>query len=267
VRPLPQALQQAQLRRAALTWRADHDALAWTVDTGASLPASLAGGAVAGSALGEGHIAAVTTTRRPALIVSGRRRRACKPGRKRLHAILQEQRSQCQQGSRRARRLQRRKAQVSATRSRQQREILQQAAKTVGDFCQHEGVSRIAVGDVRDIQTGVSLGNTTNQTISQWPHGQFVRYRSEKAARRGLVVEWIDESDSTMTCRVSAHVQASSPRGRRLRCSGCGARLHRDVTGANTICSKAVSGVYGTIQADTVTYRRPIVVVPRHRPT
>ncbi len=156
---------------------------------------------------------------------------------------------------------------MSATLYRQQREILHQAAKKVVDFCQHEGVSRIAVGDVRDIQTGVSLGKTPNQKISQWPHGQFVRYLSEKAARRGLVVEWIDESYSTMTCSVSAHVQASSPRGRRFRCSGCGARLHRDVNGANNICSKAASGVYGKIQADTVKYRRPIVVVPRHRPT
>src|SRR5258708_1048924 len=254
VLPLPQALQHANLRRAELTWRADHYELALTVDTGESVTSSLAGGAVAGTDLGEVHMAAVTPTRCHALIVSGRRLRACKQGRNRMHAILQEKLSHCQKGSRRAQRLLRRKAQVSATLYRQQREILHQAAKKVVDFCQHEGVSRIAVGDVRDIQTGVSLGKTTNQKISQWPHGQFVRYLSEKAARRGLVVEWIDESYSTMTCSVSAHVQASSPRGRRFRCSGCGARLHRDVNGANTICSKAVFGAYGKIQADTVKY-------------
>ena len=55
-------------------------------------------------------------------------------------------------------------------------------------------MSRIAVGDVRDIQTGVSLGKQTNQKISQWPHGQFARYLAEKAARLGISVEWIDES-------------------------------------------------------------------------
>jgi transposase len=75
-------------------------------------------------------------------------------------------------------------------------------------------VSRIALGEVRDLQTGVSLGKQTNQTSSQWPHGQFARSRAETAAWLGMVIEWIDESYSTRTCRVSGHVQPSSPRGR-----------------------------------------------------
>jgi putative transposase len=123
------------------------------------------------------------------------------------------------------------------------------------------------VGDVRDIQTGVSLGKRTNQKISQWPHGQFTRYLSEKAARLGIVVEWIDEAYSTKTCSVSGHVQPSSPRGRRFRCSGCGARVHRDVNGSANICSKAVYGVYSKVQADTVKYLRPIRVAPWTRAT
>jgi hypothetical protein len=45
----------------------------------------------------------------------------------------------------------------------------------VVDFCAQEGVSQLAVGDVRDIQTGVQLGRVTNQKISQWPHGRFAR--------------------------------------------------------------------------------------------
>ena len=75
-------------------------------------------------------------------------------------------------------------------------------------------MSRIALGEVRDLQTGVSLGKQTNQTSSQWPHGQFARSRAETAAWLGMVIEWIDESYSTRTCRVSGHVQPSSPRGR-----------------------------------------------------
>jgi IS605 OrfB family transposase len=130
-----------------------------------------------------------------------------------------------------------------------------------------EGVTRIAVGDVRDIQTGVSLGRVSNQKISQWLHGQFVRYLREKAQQVGIRVEWIDERLSTRTCSSSGHVRFSSPRGRRCRCPGCGARVHRDVNGsANNICSKAVHGAYAQVQADTIKYLRPIVVVPRHRP-
>jgi putative transposase len=160
-----------------------------------------------------------------------------------------------------------RKARLSAKLYRQQRDLLHQAARTVVDFCQSEGVTRIAVGDVRDIQTGVSLGHVSNQKISQWPHGQFARYVREKAAHVGISVEWIDEAYSTKTCSVSGHVQSSSPRGRRFRCSGCGARVHRDVNGANNICSRAVYGCYSKMQADTVKYLRPIGVAPLTRAT
>src|SRR5262245_16373506 len=109
-----------------------------------------------------------------------------------------------------------------------------------------------------DIQTGVQLGRVTNQKVSQWPHGQFAKHLREKAARLGITVEWIDEAYSTRTCGGSGHVQPSAPRGRRFRCLGCGARIHRDVNGASAICSKATHGVHSTVQADTVTYLRPI---------
>jgi IS605 OrfB family transposase len=154
---------------------------------------------------------------------------------------------------------------VRATRYRQQRDLLHQAARKVVTFCQAEGVSRLAVGEVRDIQTGVSLGKVSNQNSSQWPHGQFARFLSEKAACVGITVEWIDEASSTRICRHRGHVQPSSPRGRRLRRPGCGARIHRDVNGSVTICSKAAYGRYSKIQADTIKYLRPIGGAPRTR--
>ncbi len=264
--PLPEEYQGADLRRAELTWRADHYELCLTIDTGERLPPPQMGGAVAGVDLGEVHIAAITTTHRHALVISGRRLRACKQGRNRAHSILQEKLSRCQRGSKRWRRLAQCKARVSATLYRQQREILHQAARKAVDFCQGQGVTRIVVGDVRDIQTGVSLGRVSNQKISQWPHGQFVAYLQDKARRLGITVEPIDERYSSRTCSHSGHVHPSSPRGRRFRCAGCGARVHRDVNGSANICSKAVYGRYGKVQADTVKYLRPIVVVPRHRP-
>jgi putative transposase len=265
--PLPEEYHQANLRRAELTWRADHYELCLTLDTGASLPPPLPTGEIAGIDLGEVHVAAVTTTRRHALVLSGRQLRSCKQWRNKVHSALQERLSRCQPGSRRTKRLLKRKAQVSAKLYRQQRDILHQAARKVVDFCAQDGVTHIAVGDVRDIQTGVSLGKKTNQKISQWPHGQFARYLTEKAARLGITVEWIDEAYSTRTCCVSGHVHPSSPRGRRFRCSGCGARVHRDVNGANNICSKAVHGAYAKVQADTVKYLRPIGVAPLTRAT
>jgi IS605 OrfB family transposase len=114
---------------------------------------------------------------------------------------------------------------------RQQREILHQTTRKVVDFCHAEGATQIAVGDVRDIQTGVQLGHVVNQKVSQWPHGQFARYLKEKAARQGMVVEWLDEAYSTKTCSQCRHQHSTSPRGRRFVCLGCGVRIHRDVNG------------------------------------
>jgi len=186
--PLPAEYQQANLRRAELTWRADHYELCLTLATGEPLPPPLPTGAVAGVDLGEVHIAAVTTTRRHALVVTGRQLRACKQWRNKVHSLLREQLSCCQVGSRRTQRLTKRRAQVSAKVSRQQRDLLHQAARQVVNFCASESVTHIAVGDVRDIQTGVSLGRVTNQKISQWPHGQFARYLSER--RRDWACAW-----------------------------------------------------------------------------
>jgi putative transposase len=264
--PLPIEYVGLNLRRVELTWRADHYEVCLTLDSGELLPPTREGGAIAGIDLGEVHIAAVTTTRRHALIISGRLLRACKQGRNKRHAALQKRLSRCQSESRRAKRLMKRKAQISAKLYRQQREMLHQATRKVVDFCHAEEVTQIAMGDVRDIQTGVQLGRGVNQKISQWPHGQFARYLKEKAARLGIGVEWLDEVYSTKTCSQCRHQHSTSPRGRRFVCLGCGVRIHRDVNGSSNICSKAAHGSYGQAQADTVKYLRPIGVAPRHRP-
>ncbi len=263
--PVPAKYGGANVRKAELLWRADHYELALTFDTGQAVPPPRETGEVAGIDLGEVHVAAITTSRRHALVLSGRLLRSFKQWRNKSHARISEKLDRCKKGSRRSKRLVEAKAKVSAKGYRQQRDFLHKAAKLTVDFCAAEGVRRIVVGDVRDIQTGVSLGKVSNQKISQWPHGQFTRYVTEKAARRGIAVDWIDEAYSTKTCSHSGHVRKTSPRGRRFRCSGCGARIHRDVNGANNICSKGVHGVYAKVQADTVKYLRPIGVAPSTR--
>src|SRR5262249_23582044 len=162
------------------TWRADHYELCQTIDMGETASPLRAGNEVAGVDLGEVHLAAVATTKRHALVLSGQLLRSCKQERNKRHAALHKKVNHCPCGSRRATRLLRRKAHLSAKLYRQQRDILHQAARTVVDFCQAEGVSRIAVGDVRDVRTGVRLGKVSNQKISQWPHGQFIRSLTEK---------------------------------------------------------------------------------------
>ena len=227
--PLPEENRHANLRRVELTWQADHFERCLTLDIGELLPPPLPAGDVAGIVMGEVHLAAVTTTTRHAVVVSGRQLRAT----------------------------------LAHAQSPGEREALPPATRHFtpgGAQGRHlrPGRGRHAPrgGAGARPPDGVSLGTVSNQQGSQWPHGQLARDEREKAARVGMVVEWIDEAYSTRTCRVSGHVQPSSPRGRRkrwLRCLGGGARAHRDMNGSATICSKAAYGVYSKVQADTVT--------------
>ena len=278
--PLPAAspVPTATRRRVALTWRADHSERCLTLETGETgepvTPGQPAGtgagaggvaGGVAGVDLGAVPSAAVTTTRRHALVVSGRRLRSCKPWRNTSPARLATTLARCQPASRRAKRLEQAQATTSANVYRQERDLLHTAAQHVVPVCAQEGVWQLAVGEVRDIQTGVSRGTVSNQQIRQGPHGQFVRSLREQAARRGRRVDGIAEAYAPKTGCAGGPVPPPSPRGRRSGCAGCGARRHREVNGSATSCSKAAYGRYGQVQADAVKYLRPIGVVPPTR--
>ena len=246
------------LRKAELTWRADHYELCLTMDTGQVNSPLKEDGQAAGVDLGEVNIAAVATEAGDTLVVSGRALRSVKQLRNKRHAALTSRIDRCKPGSKRQRKLVQGKRRASAKLRRQQRDILHKASRQVVEFCQAHDVRAIAVGDVRAVQDGVDLGKHANQKISQWPHGQFVQYLSYKAKRYGIWVEQIPEDYSTRTCSCCSSVKAHAPRGRVYACPGCGAVIHRDVNGACNICSRACHGMYGGVQARTIMYLRPL---------
>ena len=259
---LPAEYHQADIRRAELTWRADHYELCLTIAAAAEMVetedgAGSVGKETAGIDLGEIHIAAVATTRRQAFIISGRLLRSCKRLRNKRHGAYSSLLAHCTPGSRRARQLRKRKRQASATLVRQQRDVLHQASRKVVTYCQEESVGRIFVGDVRDVQDGVHRG-ANNQKIAQWPHGQFYDYLVDKARRNGIHVGYIDEGGSTITCSACGQRQMSAPRRRTARCTGCGVLHHRDANGAANICSRGCYGQYGLVGVERITHRRPI---------
>ena len=255
---IPAEYLNADIRKAELTWRADHYELCLTIDTGMVNPPPKESGQMAGVDLGEVNIAAVVIETGQALVVSGRALRSVKRLRNKRHAALTSLLARCKPGSKRHRRLMKSKAKASAKMYRQQRDILHKASRQVVEFCQANGVKEIAVGDVRDVQDGVDLGAQTNQKVSQWPHGQFVKYIAYKAAERGVSVKYIPEDHSTRTCSCCGLLKNSAPRGRVYSCPGCGAVIHRDANGASNICSRAVYGSYGFVQGQTIMYLRPI---------
>jgi len=140
--------------------------------------------------------------------------------RNKRHAALDSLISRCKPGSKRHRRLMKSKARASAKMYRQQRDILHKASRQLVQFCQANDVKEIAVGDMRNIQDSVDLGSNANQKISQWPHGQFVKYIAYKSAEYGMQTDYIPEDHSTRTCSCCRLVKNSAPRGRVHVCPG-----------------------------------------------
>ncbi len=255
---LPAEFHEVNLCRVELVWRADHYELALTIDTGTANPAPAQEEVYAGGDLGEINMGATVAENGQGLVTSGRKLRADKQLRNKRHAELSAKLSRCQKGSRRYKRLLKRKRQASAKLYRQQRDILHKASCQIVNFCEEQGVTRLAVGDVRDIADGVELGRHTNQKLSQWAHGRLVDYLKYKGAAGGIVVSRIPEDYSTKTCSRCRHINAQAPRGRVYNCGGCGAVLHRDGNGGANICSRASYGEYGRVQVEELRYLRPL---------
>jgi putative transposase len=259
VLPLPISFHAATIRKAELLWRANHYQLALTIEQPPDPPLRQ-NGQTAGVDLGEINMAAACTERGRALVINGRLLRHHKQLRNKRHAALSALLARCRKGSRRHTRLKRQKARASAKLYRQQRNHLHQASRKLVDFAVSQGVSQLAIGDVRDIADGVDKGARANQKISQWPHGQFIQYVTYKARRQGIAVSQIDEAYSSRTCSHCGHVRHSTPRGRVFACPGCGVQCHRDANGAANIVSQAVYGSYGRVHVQSLMHRRATVV-------
>jgi putative transposase len=267
---LPDEYRSADIRKAELLWRADHYELALTLDTGVPNPPLLRRVRTAGIDLGEVNIAAVVTENGQGVVINGRHLRSVKRLRNKRHAAYARKMKTCSPGSRRMRRLLKRKAQASTRFARQARDLLHKASRQVVRFAEKQGVAHLAVGDVRAVAAGTNKGRHQNQRLGQWAHGQFVQYVTYKARALGVSTTYIPEDYSTRTCSVCGHVRSSSPRGRVFVCPipGCGAVVSRDGNGAANICSRGRYGTYGKVQVTHLTYLRPVAVVaPRRGPT
>lgn len=255
---IPEEYMNCDIRKAELTWRADHYELCITIDTGEVMPPLIDAGKTVGVDLGEVNIAAAVVEDGEGIVVSGRHLRAITRLRNKRLSAYQSRIARCKNGSKRKRKLLKSKNRASAKYDRQRRDILHKASRQLVDFCRQNDVSCIAIGDVRDIQTEVKLGRKSNQKISQWTHGQFVGYVKYKARRYGIKTEQIPEDYSTKTCSECGHVLNNAPCGRIYRCLGCGARLSRDGNGGANICSRSLFGVYAKVQISHLTYLRPL---------
>ena len=97
--------------------------------------------------LGQIHQAAVVTNTGEALVVSGRGIRSLKHQQSKQLGEIASQRSRCQKGSRRWRKLGRTRAKRTLRCKRQVRGLRHKGTRQVGDFCKGRGIEALFVGD------------------------------------------------------------------------------------------------------------------------
>ena len=122
--PLPAEYQECDIRKAELTWRADHYELCITIDTGILIPPQLESGKAVGVDLGEINIAAAVTEEGEGLVISGRYLRSINRLRNKRLSAYQSLIDRCKDGSKRQRKLLKNKRKALTKYERQQRDCL-----------------------------------------------------------------------------------------------------------------------------------------------
>ncbi len=224
------------------------------VDDGQAAPEP-PGPATLAADLGEIHPAAVADEQGAVVIFTARELRAINQYRHKRLASLQAVLARKQQGSRRWKRLTRRKTVLRARNKRQRRDIEHKVTRAIANHAKAQGAKRLVVGDVRDIGKGKRLTTNAQQKVSGWSHGKQVDYLTYKLAAFGIALERQSEAYSSKTCPCCG--THNKPNGRHYRCASCGFVGHRDAVGAINQVSKAVHGSYGHVPLRSVMYRRP----------
>jgi len=97
------------------------------------------------------------------------------------------------------------------------------------------GVSKIVVGDLKNIRMSVNGGRQSNSMVHNfWSHYYLVQRIREVAEEYGISVETVNERGTSSRCPWCGSEEVVK-RGRLLKCKDCGIEAHRDVAGALNI--------------------------------
>ena len=202
--------------------------------------------------LGQIHQAAVATNEGDALIVSGRGIRSLKRQHSKQLAEIASQRSRCQKGSRRWKKLGKTRAKLTLRCERRVRDLRHKGTRRVVGFCKNHGIESIFVGNPDGVRRK-KCGRHHNQRMSQWEYGRDIDYLQQKSEQDRIVCFTGDERGTSSRCPVCGH--RHKPKGRNWRCQACGFEGHRDIVGAVNMHPIA----YGQVVPfpKRITYLRP----------
>ncbi|HEY7126397.1 MAG TPA: transposase [Ktedonobacterales bacterium] len=181
--------------------------------------------------LGEIHQAAVTTSTGKALVVSGRGIRSLKRRHNMALGQLTRKCKRCHKGSRRWRKQQRARRQMSARKRRQIRNLRHQGTHKVITFCQQQNVGTLFIGNPHGVRNK-NNGRHHNQRMAQWEYGQDIAYLSYKAKLAGIMSFTGSERGTSSQCPACGWKQKVKGRVWRCRNPHCAFVGHRDVVGS-----------------------------------
>ncbi len=128
--------------------------------------------------------------------------------------------------------------------SRRKNHFLHTLSKHIIERCVSERVGKIAVGDLSDIReddNGESRnwGRSGNKKLHGWEFNRFTRLLEYKAEEHGILVDRVDEANTSKTCSCCGHICDSNRVERGLYvCSSCETVMNADVNGAVNIRRK-----------------------------
>lgn len=224
------------------------------VTVGTEIEAAMAAGAQATVDLGQIHQCAVTTSTGRGLIVSGRGIRAEKRRLNQMHGSIAAKMTRCIKGSRRWKKLSRARNGYALRAERRIRDLRHKGTRQVIDFCQHNGVSSLYIGNPDGVRNRRS-GRHHNQRVSQWEYGRDIDYLTHKSRQAGISSFSGTERGTSSRCPECGHKH--KPSGRVWACKACGFTGHRDLVGSINMHEIAF-GVKPTFPVSKeVTYLRP----------
>ena len=163
--------------------------------------------------LGEIHQAAVTTNAGAALVISGRGIRALKRRHHMALGQIAKKRQRCQKGSRRWRKLQQARRQMSARTRRQIRALRHQGTRKVITFCEQHRVGSLFIGNPDGVRRR-NRGRHHNQRLAGWQYGQDISYLSYKAKAASIMSFTGSERGTSSQCPVCGWKQRVKGTGR-----------------------------------------------------
>ena len=122
--------------------------------------------------------------------------------------------------------------------------FLHTLSKHIVERCVDEGVEKIAVGDLSDIredENGDSRewGQSGNKKLHGWEFDRFARLLEYKAEEHGILVDRVDEENTSKTCSCCGQIRDSNRVERGLYvCESCETTMNADVNGAVNIRRK-----------------------------